>query len=274
MERLLEKTKKIALIFDRKINAIINKKTKVNFLVCGTQKGGTTALNKYLNKHPQICLSKQKEVHFFDNDEIFKNNKKINYNKYHSYFKPNMKTIATGECTPIYMYWKESPKRISEYNKNMKIILVLRNPIERAYSHWNMEIAKKRDNREFKIAISQELSEQKNNQSRYHSYLDRGNYIEQIKRIWEYFPKNNVLILKSEDLKKNPSETLNEITNFLKIDKINVIDIKNVHARKYKEKLNMEDREFLEKHFKKQILELQDTLGWDCEEWFKTIKLN
>ena len=113
----------------------------VNFLICGTQKGGTSALDAYLREHPEICMADKKEVHFFDNKKFFNKNKP-DYSKYHSFFNPQSSHKLLGETTPIYMYWHDSPRRIWQYSPNMKIIVILRNPIDRAYSHWNMERSK------------------------------------------------------------------------------------------------------------------------------------
>ena len=130
---------------------------KVGFIICGTQKGGTTALDFYLRLHNQICMADKKEVHFFDKDELFQRNK-LDYSHYHSFFTPNSSHKIIGEATPIYMYWKNVVKRIYSYNPFIKLILVLRNPARRAFSHWNMETQRKRENRTFWKAINEEIS--------------------------------------------------------------------------------------------------------------------
>ena len=110
----------------------------VDFLICGTQKGGTSALHEYLSEHPDLCLSATKELHFFDNEELFQQGAP-DYAPCHAAFRQKMPSQLAGESTPIYMYWEPSPKRIWEYNPRMKLIVLLRNPIDRAYAHWNME---------------------------------------------------------------------------------------------------------------------------------------
>jgi len=195
------------------------KERRVNFLIAGTQKGGTTALHSYLEEHPETCMADQKEVHYFDTEDNF-NQEIVSYSKYHESFKPKSNHKLLGEATPIYMYWKEAPKRIHEYNPEIKIILILRNPIDRAYSHWNMERMKNADSLSFSDAIrseTQRCEEALPLQHRVYSYIDRGHYLEQLERIWKYFPKNQVLIIKSEKLKENPNEVLREITDFLQI---------------------------------------------------------
>ena len=125
---------------------------KIDFLIVGAQKAGTSALDMYLRKHPEIEMARpQKEVHFFDDEKYFKKNK-VNYEVYHEYFTNDNSKIK-GESTPVYMYWSLAMKRIYEYNPQIKIIAVLRNPIERAFSHWNKEKYRKRETADFSTAI-------------------------------------------------------------------------------------------------------------------------
>jgi len=90
------------------------------------------------------------------------------------------------------MYWQNAPKRIWQYNPEMKIIIILRNPIERAFSHWNMERSRNAEHLSFWDAINTEklrCQETLPLQNRVYSYIDRGFYIKQLENIWRYFPK-------------------------------------------------------------------------------------
>lgn len=242
---------------------------KVDFIIAGTQKGGTTALDEYLRSHPEICMADQKEVHYFDVDENFiKTN--IDYSEYHSNFFPNASQKIIGESTPIYMYWKAAPERIYNYNPNIKIILVLRNPIDRAYSHWNMECQKKRDTLSFWDAItteSERCSADFPKQHRYFSYVDRGFYSVQIERLWQYFPKQNMLILKNEDIRYEADKTLKMVCEFLGVSSFNIGKEKDVHSRKYKEKMSIKERQYLANIYSEEIKYLEKILGWDLSEW-------
>src|ERR1035437_6839293 len=112
--------------------------TKVNFVIGGTQKGGTTALDVFLRQHPEICMAETcKEVHFFDQKKNFAG--QPDYKHYHAFFRPEPPHQVVGDATPIYMYGEAAPIRIKSYNPKMKWILALRNPVERAFSAWNME---------------------------------------------------------------------------------------------------------------------------------------
>src|SRR5687768_5412221 len=109
---------------------------RLNFLVMGAQKSGTTALAYFLMQHPEIYMPPDKEVHFFDNDRLFRGRSAVDYRAYHNALNVPPGARMVGEATPIYMYWKPAPKRIKQYNPVTKMIFILRNPIDRAYSHY------------------------------------------------------------------------------------------------------------------------------------------
>lgn len=255
----------------REIKRILPFKRTVNFVICGTQKGGTTALYAYLREHPEVCMANKKEVHFFDNENLFRR-RRVSYSKYHSYFSPSERHKVLGEATPIYMYWNPSPKRIFEYNPNMKIIVILRNPIERAYSHWNMERQKKNDNLSFKAAIYNEVKRSDEvlpYQHRIFSYIDRGHYLPQLRRIWAYFPKEQVLVIKSESLKEHPNDVLSEVTDFLGIKRFNRVESKEVHSRTYLSPIGEGEKAYIRSFLKHEIKELERELDWDCRDWLE-----
>lgn len=241
----------------------------VNFIICGTQKGGTSALDSYLREHEDICMAKKKEVHFFDRDHNFKN-KDTDYSIYHSSFSPNSTNRLIGEATPIYMYWPDTARRIWEYNPNMKLIVLLRNPIERAYSHWNMERNNNNEHLSFWDALRKEnerCSEISSNQQRRFSYINRGFYSEQLKRLWKYFPISNTLILKSEYLKNEPVEALKDVCDFFEVKYFESLEVKIVNKTQYKSKISFQERKYLQDIFKDEIHNLERLLGWDCSEW-------
>lgn len=247
-------------------------KVKVNFLICGTQKGGTSALDLYLRGHPEICMAVNKEVHFFDNEDHFKSNNLVDYNFYHRAFEPKLRSQLLGEATPIYMYWYDAPRRIWEYNQNMKLIVILRNPIERAYSHWNMEFSRGADNISFWDALITERDrcrEALPSQHRVYSYVDRGLYSEQLRRLWTFFPKEQILILKNEALRIEPKKTLKQICEFLGVsaEPFLEIDSKVVHATPYKISMSKKEKDYLRSEFEFEIKNIERMLGWDCNDW-------
>jgi hypothetical protein len=262
--------RKIDKRIHRKFRPLFPTNRTVDFVICGTQKGGTSALYAFLREHPEICMANRKEVHFFDNEEHFSNGKPDYSKYYHTWFSPKKFHKFLGEATPIYMYWKDSPRRIWEYNPNMKLIVLLRNPIERAYSNWNMERSRNADNLSFWEAIKNEkvrCREALPQQHRVHSYIDRGYYLEQLRRLWTYFPKDRVLIMKSEDLKQKPDDALNYVCEFLQVSQFKSIEAKNVHSRPYESSMSEKERNNLKSIFEPEIKELETELNWNCSEW-------
>jgi len=219
----------------KRINYYFGTAKKIGFVVAGTQKAGTSALDALLRQHHEICMPTGKEVHFFDTDKYFINGK-ADYRIYHSFFEPNPSHKILGEITPVYMYWHETPRRIWEYNPDIKIVIILRNPIERAFSHWNMQRDRGRETRTFWSAINSEREKTRESlpfQNKSYSYIDRGFYTEQIKRIQFYFPDEQILILKYEDFLEQPNESLHKICSFLDIDNLGSTKHSSIHMRPY-----------------------------------------
>jgi hypothetical protein len=241
----------------------------VDFLICGTQKGGTTALDSHLRDHPAICMAQQKEVHFFDR-ELWPAATKPDYSHYHSYFCPGPAHRRIGEATPIYMYWQDAPKRIWQYNPSMKIIVLLRNPIARAYSHWNMERSRDAETLGFWEALQQESQRCRAalpHQHRVYSYIDRGYYMEQLRRLWHYFSRANVLILNSDSLRQHPSTTLEEVCTFLGLEPLASVAPRAVNPRPYATAMGSREKDYLRQIFEPEIRSLERELGWDCRSW-------
>jgi hypothetical protein len=264
MRGLVQRTKRRATKLIRHRNNRI-----VNFIVCGTQKGGTFTLDSYLREHPEICMAEKKELHFFDNEKLFRDNTP-DYSVYHSSFNPGSTHKLLGECTPIYMYWYDAPRRIWEYNSDMKMIVVLRNPIDRAYSHWNMERSRNVESLSFWDAIQNEperCREALPYQHRVYSYVDRGFYSEQLRRLWSYFSKDRVLILKNKYLRNQPTDALRDVCDFLEVDPHENVEPKNVHSLPYESGMDDRERKYLRRAFEHEIKGLESVLGWDCSDW-------
>jgi len=244
---------------------------QVDFIICGTQKGGTSALDAYLREHPEICMADRKELHFFDNEEIFCNTTP-DYSIYHAAFTIKSSYKLIGEATPIYMYWYDAPRRIWQYNSDMKLLVILRNPIERAYSHWNMERLRNAETLSFWDAIQSETERCRQAlpyQHRVYSYIDRGFYVEQLRRIWTYFTKEQVLVLKNENLKYKPKETLKEVYHFLGVDSCYWFNRKVVHSLPYTFRIADREKEYLKHIYEYEIRSLERILGWDCSDWLE-----
>ena len=188
----------------------------VSFIIAGVQKGGTTALFDYLRDYPDIALPGFKELHFFDDDR--RDWCRPDYADYHARFA-DPAGRPCGEATPIYAYWPNSLERIAAYNPAMKLILVLRDPVQRAWSHWRMEYARGIETHPFAWCIRQGRQRLFDadpwGHHREFSYVERGFYGEQIERLYALVPRVHVLVLTSDRLRAAPGETLGQVRTFL-----------------------------------------------------------
>lgn len=244
---------------------------KVDFVIGGTQKGGTSALDSFLRQHPQICMPNDlKEVHFFDREEMFRT-KPPDYGKYHAHFKPAAAHRTIGEASPIYMYWNSAPSRISTYNPQMKWILTLRNPVDRAYSAWNMERQRGADQLPFEEAIAREperCREALPLQHRVYSYVDRGLYAGQVRRLFDLFGRDNCLVLLNEDLESRHDKALAAVFGFLGVEESVKVPQNRVFQHDYEQLLEPQLRTTLTNIFRPNICELEDLIGRDLSSWY------
>ncbi len=164
---------------------------RVSFVVAGVQKSGTTALHYFLAKHPHIALLRDQALHFFDNEDNFVS--ETNYEILHGNFKPSRRWRIAGEATSDYVYWPPTMERIARYNPAMKIIISLRNPANRAFSHWNMRRVREQEPLDFMAAIARDRAtviEPFSLNARRYAYVDRGLYFGQIERVFRFFPRS------------------------------------------------------------------------------------
>ena len=192
-----------------------------NFLIIGAQKGGTTSLINYLSQHPDVFVPYDKEIPYFHDDEFYK--KGIdNYKKCFSGWKGE-KIIGHAPVNTSF-YAEKAAKRIYEFNKAMKLIMILRNPIDRAYSHyWYCRRNCLEDSKSFEKALERELQMLQKDEIIPLScvyYISHGFYYKQINKYLEYFDRNQLLILYYDDFKRDPDEILREIYSFLGLEEI------------------------------------------------------
>ncbi len=255
----------------------------VDFLIVGAQKSGTTTLHAYLKEHPEIMMPDRKELHFFNKDDFFKASEP-DYAHYHSFFNEACEKMQTsesnndrllGEATPAYLYCRDAAKRIWQYNPAMKIIIILRNPVDRAFSHWNMEVARGAESLSFSDALKYESTRCRQalpSQHYVYSYRDRGFYSAQIREYWRFFSKQQVFVIKYDDLVKESEKVLQKTFGFLGVaqEKAHILshETKKLNAIAYKERMTEAQRQDLLSYFRYEIKQLEDMLGWQCETWF------
>jgi hypothetical protein len=188
----------------------------VSFIIAGVQKAGTTALFDYLSEERGVALSNPKEVHFFDDEA--QDWSRPDYAAYHANF-PAADGRLRGEATPIYVYWPNSLERIAAYNPAIRLIVLLRDPVARAWSHWKMEYARGAETQPFAWCIREGrrrlLDAEPWGHHREFSYVERGYYGEQMERLFGLFPREQVLVLRAEDLSIAPGPALAAVRGFL-----------------------------------------------------------
>ena len=208
----------------------------------------------------------KKELHFFDREADDED-----YKKYHANFKPTPKQHVIGEASPIYMYWETAPYRIWKYNPKMKWILALRNPVERAFSAWNMEMKRGKEKLPFAEAIEKERERCREAlplQHRIYSYVDRGFYAPQVRRLFNIFGTNNCLVLLNEELRNDHKKTLHRVFEFLGVDSSFVPPEASVFEQEYTDKIDNQLRSRLIDIFHFDIKELERLLGRDLSAWY------
>lgn len=233
--------------------------------IVGAQKAGSTSLHAFLTQHPKISEGKSKELTFFHKDSEYA--KGLRY--YRTLFPMFMDDQIALDSTPENLYVRTAPQRIHEFSPNAKIVIVLRDPISRALSAYNMykqlagdqrfvdylqtsnEVAKlfflpiaKGEveptidyflNYELTLINSSSIEEEP-------AIIRRGIYAPQIQRYIDFFGSDNVLILFSEDLKKNTQKTVNRVFDFVDLEQVEGIDYAPKHVRQYTNDISGKDR--------------------------------
>jgi sulfotransferase family protein len=241
---------------------------QLDFIVPGAQKSGTTALHYFLKQHPRIALPDRQELHFFDDEEIF--SRPVDYELLHQHFQPISRSTIAGEVTPSYLHWKPAMERIHSYNSRIKLIVLLRNPIDRAFAHWNMQRFKDREPLDFLDALKEEprrIVQPLSIESRRFSYVDRGFYSSQLERVFKLFPRSQVEIVKFEDFRDRKQETLDAIFDFLGVKRMRVSRDKDRNVVPYERGMTPEERKYLLDVFGAEIAKLEQMLGWDLADW-------
>ena len=189
-----------------------------NFICPGTQKAATSTLYNILNQHPDIYLPKKKETHFFDREERFSQG--IDWYQEQYYGDVADETVI-GDMTPEYMYLSHIPQRIMDcLGPDIKFIFMLRNPVDRAFSHYQMSVRRGWEKYPLKKAIKLEEERVSRGpaEARNFSYIGRGYYALQVERFLALFPRENMKFVLFEDFIGNMPETVGDILRFLGVE--------------------------------------------------------
>jgi hypothetical protein len=241
-----------------------------DFVIIGAQRGGTTSLFAYLSAHPQVVPASTKEVHYLtDNFERGRD-------WYLGHFPPTLPpNTITGEATPYALIHPLAPARLRHTAPDVRLIVLLRNPAERAYSHYSLERARGDEALDFATALDEEPKRLAGEEARlsrdsgyrsfahkHHSYLARGDYSQQLERWFSDFPRRQFLILRSEDLFARPATSFARVASFLGIEP--ELDIPfSVHGESHAAPMDEATRRRLAEHFAPRNARLAALLGRD-----------
>lgn len=212
-----------------------------DYLVIGAMKAGTSSLHAYLSEHPQVMAWPRKEIHYFDRE----------YGRGSYWYRRNFPTrravaerraslgrsVAVGETTPCYLFHPAVAARVHRLLPEARLIVLLRDPVTRAFSHYRQLVRRGLESLSFAAALDAEDerlagAEQAlasgpigHDEAHVHySYRARGRYLEQLQRYFELVPAERILVLKSEEMFRDPQATLDQAFAFLGLDPWRLVD--------------------------------------------------
>lgn len=200
-----------------------------DFLVIGAKRCGTTSLHRYLLQHPRVAAmfpaaERKKGVHYFDRNP----DRSVSW--YRSHFRVGHRMVA-GEASPYYLYHPHAAARAAAVAPDAKLIVLLRDPAERAWSHYRDEVKLGRESLSFADAVAAEPSRTEPELERlladrsyrsvaheHFTYVSQGLYARHLGRWLEHYPRSQLLVLRSEDLFEDPRATYGAVVRFLGLD--------------------------------------------------------
>lgn len=208
-----------------------------SFFVVGAAKSGTTALWTYFQKHPEIFVTDDiaaKELGYFSNQYGI-----VEKERYYDFFSSAKEGQKIGEVCHVYLSSEESAQWIKNDVPDAKIVIILRNPVKRAYSLYNWMVMHGYEwVSSFEKALSLERHRMQHDRERLdgfkknYEYFHSGLYADQVKRYFEVFGKENVLLLTHEVFMKNQLESLNSVYDFIGVSKVDSIDVRTINKSK------------------------------------------
>ncbi len=236
-------------------------------VILGAQKCGTSSLHNYLTQHPDVIAPLRKEVHYFD----------LNYGRGEDWYRAHFGRLDQPglnlDSSPYYLFHPVVPERLHELLPDARLIVLLRDPVRRAYSHYWHERDKGREPLSFEEAIAAEPARieqadaelasgalERSREHQLHSYLARGRYAEQLERWFALFPREQFLVLRFEDLVREPLVVLNQALAYLGLPAVDSADLEARNTRKYPP-MSEETAERLRNYFATHNRRLETLLG-------------
>ena len=207
-----------------------------NFYIIGAVKSGTTSLYAYLRQHPQVFLPAMKEPHFFTQPHPSREQKHwiqyvANVEQYQQLYHGAERFPRIGDASPSYLWCEEAPQRIHAVQPDARIIVILRDPVQRAYAQYLMDFNEGVLDLPFVEALQRDWTRPDKGWGISHLYVELGRYTAQIMRYQQQFGAGQVHVCLLEDLKKTPLAVLEDIADFLEIDRgpLHDMDLETVH---------------------------------------------
>jgi hypothetical protein len=242
---------------------------RLDFLIVGAEKAGTTALFSYLRRQPDVYIPFNKELNFFDRDHRYRDG--TDFSALHRWFLPAPKSCLLGEATPTYLMNPRCFERIRAYNPAIKIVALLRCPVRRAYSAWNYRRARLRDSRDFMTAVRVEiesggdLSVARENKYR---YVTAGLYASQIRQAQQIFEPGNLLLIKYEDFTRDQETWVARAAAFIGSSApVRIPRIRRSNVWGYQAPLQKDQFDTLFPYYEADIAEVESLTGWNCDDW-------
>ena len=248
-----------------------NSRVLPDFLIIGAMRCGTTSLHTYLASQPMIVAATTKEVHYFD----------LNYNHGPSWYRRRFprrhemqRPQLCGEASPYYIFHPQVPARVKVLLPEAKLIALLRNPVDRTYSHYKFNLRARWESLPFQEALESEAERLRGEEEKlvrggdggksfaylHFSYLARSRYAEQLERWLVQFPREQMLIIKSESLFSEPAPVLQNVSDFLGVPLDTGATFPEVNTRE-REPMEMGTRKWLEDYFRPYNEELRELIG-------------
>lgn len=237
-----------------------------NFLVIGVKKGGTTSIYHYLIQHPQILPAIKKEIDFWS----FYFHRGLDWYRAHFPKIPDSDKFLTGEASPSYFDAPDTPARLFHFFPKIKLIVLLRNPVDRTISNYYHEVRSNSENISVEevinskldklIKVSSSLSKEKDYWNYQGDYIASSVYIDWLQKWLTIFPREQLLILKSEDFYSQPAITMKQVFNFLDLPDYQIPDYPKLNAGSYSS-ISESIRQNLSDYFQPHNQRLEEYLG-------------
>lgn len=238
-----------------------------DFLIAGAMKSGTSSLYNYLSEHPRLLPSRPKEVQYFCRQP------RRSEWWYRQHFAPLWLSGLRYEATTAYLYFPAVAERIKELVPDVRILILLRNPVARAWSHYRHEKRRGREARTFQEAIREDVEIYRKDKIPYDydpeachfGYIRRGLYVDQIREYYNIFDSDNILILKSEDMFSDAQSVADQVFDFLGVKRCSVPGDRIFNSGSKNNEVPMQDK--LQDYFDSHNDRLYNFLG--TEPWWE-----